>query len=43
MIEDVRLAVGSGVTVNFLGRWGGLVTTEQEIAREVQKLEVVAA
>ena len=43
MCEDVRLAVGSQVTVDFLGRWGGIVPTEQEIERKVQRLEVVAA
>jgi len=43
MIEDVRLAVGSGVTVDFLGRWGGIVPTEREIEHKVQRLEVVAA
>jgi 2-oxoglutarate ferredoxin oxidoreductase subunit alpha len=42
MIEDVRLAVGSGVTIDFLGRWGGILPTEQEIEREVQRLEVAA-
>jgi len=43
MLEDVKLAVGDGVTVDFLGRWGGLVPTEAEIERKLQKLEVVAA
>ena len=43
MIEDVRLAVGSGVTVNFLGRWGGIVPTERELEREIRRLEIVAA
>jgi len=43
MVEDVKLAVGSGVTVNFLGKWGGLVPTEQEIGRAVEKMEVIAA
>jgi len=42
MYEDVRLAVGDGVTVDFLGRWGGILPTEQEIERKVQRLEVVA-
>jgi 2-oxoglutarate ferredoxin oxidoreductase subunit alpha len=42
MLEDVRLAVGSGVTVDFLGRWGGIVPTEQEIERKIQHLEVIA-
>ncbi|MGA3404102.1 MAG: 3-methyl-2-oxobutanoate dehydrogenase subunit VorB [Candidatus Bathyarchaeia archaeon] len=43
MYEDVRLAVGDGVTVDFLGRWGGIVPTEKEIERKIQRLEVVAA
>ncbi|MGD0422346.1 MAG: 3-methyl-2-oxobutanoate dehydrogenase subunit VorB [Candidatus Bathyarchaeia archaeon] len=42
MIEDVRLAVGSGVTIDFLGRWGGIIPTEREIEREVHRLEVAA-
>ncbi len=42
MIEDVRLAVGSEATIDFLGRWGGIVPTEREIEREVQRLEVAA-
>lgn len=42
MLEDVKLAVGDGVTLDFLGRWGGLVPTEAEIERKLQKLEVVA-
>jgi len=43
MIEDVRLAVGSGVTVDFLGKWGGIVPTEREIELKIRRLEVVAA
>jgi 2-oxoglutarate ferredoxin oxidoreductase subunit alpha len=43
MLEDVKLAVGSGVTVDFLGRWGGIVPTEREIEHKVQRLEVIAA
>jgi 2-oxoglutarate ferredoxin oxidoreductase subunit alpha len=43
MHEDVRLAVGGGVTVDFLGKWGGIVPTESEIIRKVRRLEVVAA
>jgi 2-oxoglutarate ferredoxin oxidoreductase subunit alpha len=43
MIEDVKLAVGSGVKVDFLGRWGGIVPTEREIGHEVQRLQVVAS
>ena len=42
MCEDVRLAVGDGVTVDFLGKWGGLVPSEREIERKVQLLEMVA-
>jgi pyruvate/2-oxoacid:ferredoxin oxidoreductase alpha subunit len=43
MLQDVKLAVGAGVTVNFLGRWGGLVPTEAEIENKLRRLEVVAA
>ena len=43
MLQDVKLAVGSGVTVNFLGRWGGLVPTEAEIENKLRRLEVVAS
>lgn len=43
MIQDVRLAVGSGVGVDFLGKWGGLVPTELEIESKLRRLEVVAA
>ena len=42
MIQDVKLAVGEDVTVDFLGRWGGLVPTESEIESKLRKLEVVA-
>jgi len=42
MIDDVKLAVGSGVTVDFLGKWGGLVPTEAEIESKLRRLEVVA-
>jgi 2-oxoglutarate ferredoxin oxidoreductase subunit alpha len=42
MLEDVKLAVGDGVTVDFLGRWGGIVPTESEIESKLRKLEVVA-
>jgi 2-oxoglutarate ferredoxin oxidoreductase subunit alpha len=42
MIEDVKLSVGSGVTVNFLGKWGGVVPTEAEIESKLRRLEVVA-
>jgi 2-oxoglutarate ferredoxin oxidoreductase subunit alpha len=43
MYEDVRLAVGEGVTVDFLGKWGGIVPTEAEIESKLRRLEVVAA
>jgi 2-oxoglutarate ferredoxin oxidoreductase subunit alpha len=42
MCEDVRLAVGDGVTVDFLGKWGGVVPTEAEIENKLKRLEVVA-
>jgi 2-oxoglutarate ferredoxin oxidoreductase subunit alpha len=42
MIQDVKLAVGDGVIVDFLGRWGGVVPTEAEIESKLRKLEVVA-
>lgn len=42
MYEDVKLAVGDGVTVGFLGKWGGVVPTEAEIASKLRRLEVVA-
>jgi 2-oxoglutarate ferredoxin oxidoreductase subunit alpha len=43
MYEDIRLAVGDGVTVDFVGKWGGLVPTEAEIESKLKRLEVVAA
>jgi 2-oxoglutarate ferredoxin oxidoreductase subunit alpha len=42
MLQDVKLAVGDGVTVDFLGKWGGLVPTEAEIEKKLHRLEVVA-
>ena len=42
MIQDVKLAVGDGVTVDFLGKWGGLVPSEAEIEGKLRRLEVVA-
>ena len=42
MLEDVKLAAGDRVTVDFLGRWGGVVPTESEIESKLRKLEVVA-
>ena len=43
MYEDVKLAVGDKVTVDFLGKWGGVVPTEREIATKLRRLEVLAA
>jgi hypothetical protein len=43
MYEDVKLAVGDGVTVDFLGKWGGIVPTEAEIESKLRHLEVLAA
>jgi 2-oxoglutarate/2-oxoacid ferredoxin oxidoreductase subunit alpha len=42
MLEDVKLAVGGSVPVDFLGKWGGIVPTEAEIESRVRRLEVVA-
>jgi len=42
MIQDVKLAVGDGVTVDFLGKWGGVVPTEADIENKLRKLEVAA-
>lgn len=42
MIQDVKLAVGDAVTVDFLGKWGGLVPSEAEIENKLRRLEVVA-
>lgn len=42
MLQDVKLAAGDSVTVDFLGKWGGLVPTEMEIESKLRKLEVVA-
>jgi len=42
MIQDVRLSVGSGAIVDFLGKWGGLVPTEVEIESKLRHLEVAA-
>jgi len=42
MYEDVKLAVGDGVTVDFLGKWGGIVPTEAEIESKLRHLEVLA-
>ncbi len=42
MIQDVKLAVGNDVAVDFLGKWGGVVPTEVEIESKLRHLEVVA-
>jgi 2-oxoglutarate ferredoxin oxidoreductase subunit alpha len=42
MIQDVKLAAGSEVIVDFLGKWGGIVPTEAEIESKLRRLEVVA-
>jgi 2-oxoglutarate ferredoxin oxidoreductase subunit alpha len=42
MLQDVKLSVGNDVTVDFLGRWGGVVPTESEIESKLHHLEVVA-
>ena len=42
MIQDVKLTVGNDVTVDFLGKWGGVVPTEAEIESKLRQLEVVA-
>jgi 2-oxoglutarate ferredoxin oxidoreductase subunit alpha len=42
MIQDLKLTVGDSVTVDFLGRWGGIVPTESEIENKLRRLEVFA-
>ena len=42
MLQDVKLATGDSVTVDFLGRWGGVVPTESEIESKLRRLEMVA-
>jgi hypothetical protein len=42
MIQDVRLTVGNDVSVDFLGKWGGIVPTEAEIESKLRQLEVLA-
>jgi 2-oxoglutarate ferredoxin oxidoreductase subunit alpha len=42
MLQDVKLAVGDSVTVDFLGKWGGIVPTEAEIEKKLHHLEMVA-
>lgn len=41
MYEDVKLAVGDGVTADFLGKWGGIVPSEAEIEQKLRRLEVL--
>jgi 2-oxoglutarate ferredoxin oxidoreductase subunit alpha len=43
MYEDLKLAVGNEVPVDFLGRWGGIVPTEMEIEQNVRRLEMIVA
>jgi 2-oxoglutarate ferredoxin oxidoreductase subunit alpha len=38
MVEDVRLAVGSEYMVEFLGRSGGGIPSEEEIAYSVERI-----
>lgn len=38
MVEDVRLAVGSDVMIQFLGRMGGVVPMPDEIQAEIESL-----
>ena len=37
MIEDVRLAVGNGIRVEFFGRMGGMIPTPEEILENFEK------
>ncbi len=43
MVQDVKLAVGDGATVDFFGKWGGIVPTEAEIESKLRRLEAVVA
>ncbi|MEO8285234.1 MAG: 3-methyl-2-oxobutanoate dehydrogenase subunit VorB [Chloroflexota bacterium] len=43
MVEDVRLAVGSGADVSFFGRMGGFVPMPEEILERIEALQPVAA
>jgi 2-oxoglutarate ferredoxin oxidoreductase subunit alpha len=38
MVEDVRLAVNGSAQVDFLGRSGGGIPSEEEIINRVNKL-----
>jgi hypothetical protein len=38
MVEDVRLVVGAKAPVDFLGRSGGGIPTEEEIISRIKKL-----
>jgi 2-oxoglutarate ferredoxin oxidoreductase subunit alpha len=39
MVEDVRLAINCSAPVNFLGRAGGSMPSEEEIISAIKKLE----
>jgi pyruvate/2-oxoacid:ferredoxin oxidoreductase alpha subunit len=43
MYQDLKLAVGDGTRVDFLGYCGGVVPTEVEIVKKIQKSEVIVA
>ncbi len=43
MVEDVRLAVGSGSDVSFLGKLGGFVPMPEEIFHKIEQLELTPA
>jgi 2-oxoglutarate ferredoxin oxidoreductase subunit alpha len=38
MVEDVRLAVAGKIPVDFLGRMGGMIPTEDEILARIRTL-----
>ena len=38
MVEDVRLSSGSGAKVDFLGRSGGGIPSEEEIIKKVNQI-----
>ena len=38
MVEDVRLAVGSNIPVNFYGRMGGMIPQPDEIVQKIKDL-----
>jgi 2-oxoglutarate ferredoxin oxidoreductase subunit alpha len=43
MVEDVKLAVGSGASVSFFGRLGGFVPMPEEILEQIENLELALA